>query len=110
MNLNRRHLLGAAAAGLALPWSTASMAQAWPTRPIRMVSPYGAGGSSDILTRVLADYLGRKLGQSIVVEHKAGAGTRRANDFMAKAPPDGYTLLHAAAPIAIGEALYKDLP
>lgn len=110
MNLNRRHLLAATAAGLALPWTTASMAQAWPTRPIRMVSPYGAGGSSDILTRVLADFLGRKLGQSIVVENKAGAGTRIANDYVVKAPPDGYTLLHAAAPIAIGEALYKDLP
>ena len=110
MNLNRRHLLGAAAAGLALPWSTATVAQAWPMRPIRMVSPYGAGGSSDILTRVLADYLGRKLGQSIVVENRAGAGTRIANDYVAKSPADGYTLLHAAAPIAIGEALYKDLP
>ena len=110
MNLNRRHLLGAAAAGLTLSWGTATMAQAWPARPIRLVSPYGAGGSSDILTRVLADYLGRKLGQSIVVENKAGAGTRIANDYVAKSPADGYTLLHAAAPIAIGEALYKDLP
>ncbi|SFQ28036.1 Tripartite-type tricarboxylate transporter, receptor component TctC [Variovorax sp. OK605] len=74
-----------------------------------MVSPYGAGGSNDILTRVLGDFLGRRLGQGIVVENKAGAGTRIANDFVAKAPADGYTLLHAAAPIAIGEALYKDL-
>jgi tripartite-type tricarboxylate transporter receptor subunit TctC len=107
--LNRRHLL-AAAAGLALPWSAPAFAQAWPARPIRMISPYGAGGSNDILTRVLGDFLGRRLGQGIVVENKAGAGTRIANDFVAKAPPDGYTLLHAAAPIAIGEALYKDLP
>lgn len=110
MNLNRRHLLAATAAGLTLPWHAASIAQAWPERSIRMVSPYGAGGSNDILTRVLGDFLGRKLGQSVVVENKAGAGTRIANDYVAKAPADGYTLLHAAAPIAIGEALYKDLP
>ncbi len=110
MTMNRRHLLAATAAGLALPWSAASIAQSWPARPIRMVSPYGAGGSNDILTRVLGDFLGRKLGQSVVVENKAGAGTRIANEYVAKAPADGYTLLHAAAPIAIGEALYKDLP
>jgi tripartite-type tricarboxylate transporter receptor subunit TctC len=110
MTTNRRQILAAAAAGLALPWCQPGQAQAWPARPIRMVSPYGAGGSNDILTRVLGEFLGRKLGQGIVVENKAGAGTRIANDFVAKAPADGYTLLHAAAPIAIGEALYKDLP
>jgi tripartite-type tricarboxylate transporter receptor subunit TctC len=110
MTTTRRQLLTAAAAGLAMPWCLPSQAQAWPARPIRMVSPYGAGGSNDILTRVLGDFLGRRLGQAIVVDNKAGAGTRIANDFVAKAPADGYTLLHAAAPIAIGEALYKDLP
>ena len=110
MTMNRRDLLAAAAAGIALPWTASSHAQAWPARPIRMVSPYGAGGSNDILTRVLGDFLARRLGQGVVVENKAGAGTRIANDFVAKAPADGYTLLHAAAPIAIGEALYKDLP
>ena len=110
MTTTRRHILTAAAAGLAMPWCLPSHAQAWPARPIRLVSPYGAGGSNDILTRVLGDFLGRRLGQGVVVENKAGAGTRIANDFVAKAPADGYTLLHAAAPIAIGEALYKDLP
>lgn len=109
MNINRRQLLGTAVAAL----STASLplaAQAWPARPIRLVSPYAPGGPSDTLTRVLADYMGAKLGQSLVVENKAGAGTRIANDYVAKAAPDGYTLLHAAAPIAIGEALYPNLP
>ncbi|WP_225784585.1 tripartite tricarboxylate transporter substrate binding protein [Xenophilus sp. Marseille-Q4582] len=110
MHMNRRHLLASAAAGLALPWSLNATAQAWPARPIRLVSPYGAGGSNDILTRVLGDFLSRRLGQSLVVENKAGAGTRIANEYVAKSAPDGYTLLHAAAPIAIGEALYKDLP
>ncbi|WP_399679695.1 Bug family tripartite tricarboxylate transporter substrate binding protein [Xenophilus sp.] len=110
MTLNRRRLLTTTAAALALPWAAAARAQAWPARPIRLVSPYGAGGSNDILTRVLGDFLSRRLGQSVVVENKAGAGTRIANEYVAKAPADGYTLLHAAAPIAIGEALYKDLP
>ncbi|MDA7415980.1 tripartite tricarboxylate transporter substrate binding protein [Xenophilus arseniciresistens] len=110
MPMNRRHLLASATAGLALPWSLPAAAHTWPARPIRLVSPYGAGGSNDILTRVLGDVLSRRLGQSVVVENKAGAGTRIANDHVAKSAPDGYTLLHAAAPIAIGEALYKDLP
>jgi Uncharacterized protein conserved in bacteria len=109
MNFTRRHLLGAAAAALA-PLGLPAAAQSWPTRPIRLISPYNAGGSSDILTRVLADYLGGKLGQSVVVENKAGAGTRIANDFVARSAPDGYTVLHAAAPIAIGAALYQNLP
>ncbi len=110
MPIHRRHLLATAAAGLALPWHLPARAQAWPARPIRLVSPYGPGGSNDILTRVLGDFLSRRLGQSVVVDNKAGAGTRIANESVAKAVPDGYTLLHAAAPIAIGEALYKELP
>jgi tripartite-type tricarboxylate transporter receptor subunit TctC len=106
MKITRRHLMGAAAAALALP----AIAQSWPSRPIRLISPYAAGGPSDILTRLLGDYLSSHLGQTVVVENKAGAGTRIANEYVAKAPPDGYTLLHAAAPIAIGEALYAHLP
>jgi tripartite-type tricarboxylate transporter receptor subunit TctC len=110
MTFTRRRLLGATVAGLAASASLPAFAQAWPSRSIRLVSPYGAGGSNDILTRLLGDYLAGKLGQSIVVENKSGAGTRIANEYIAHAPPDGYTLLHAAAPIAIGEALYTNLP
>ena len=110
MHLDRRQWLGTAAlAGLA-PFSRAAPAQSWPTRPLRLVAPYGAGGSNDILTRLLGEVLQARLGQGVVVENKAGAGTRIANEFVAKAPPDGYTVLHAAAPIAIGEALYPNLP
>ncbi|MBC5785745.1 tripartite tricarboxylate transporter substrate binding protein [Ramlibacter sp. USB13] len=107
MTLTRRQLL--AATGLA-PFVLPAAAQAWPARPVRLISPYAAGGSSDILTRVLGDFLGTRLGQAVVVENKPGAGTRIANDLVAKAAPDGYTVLHAAAPIAIGEALYPNLP
>lgn len=109
MHFTRRHFLGSAAAALA-PLGFPAVAQDWPTHPVRLISPYNAGGSNDILTRVLAEFLGARLGQAMVVENKAGAGTRIANEYLAKAPPDGYTILHAAAPIAIGEALYPDLP
>jgi tripartite-type tricarboxylate transporter receptor subunit TctC len=109
MPITRRRALGASLAALALAPALAA-AQAWPTKPIRLVAPYGAGGANDILTRVLADALAPRLGQSIVVENKAGAGTRIANEYVAHAAPDGYTVLHAAAPIAIGEALYPKLP
>lgn len=109
-DISRRHLLGAAAATALTPLGLPASAQAWPARPIKLVCPYAAGGSSDILTRVLGDFLTKHLGQSVVVENRAGAGTRIANDYVAKAPPDGYTILHAAAPIAIGEALYSNLP
>ncbi|TAM53958.1 MAG: tripartite tricarboxylate transporter substrate binding protein [Burkholderiaceae bacterium] len=110
MTINLRRLLGTTATALAASFNLPAFAQAWPTRPIHLISPYAAGGASDILTRVLGEYLAGKLGQSIIVENKAGAGTRIANEYVAHAPPDGYTILHAAAPIAIGEALYKKLP
>jgi tripartite-type tricarboxylate transporter receptor subunit TctC len=110
MTLDRRHLLlGSSAAALTM-LGLPARAQAWPTRPIRLISPYNAGGPSDLLTRLLGDFLGARIGQSVVVENKAGAGTRIANDLVAKSPADGYTVLHAAAPIAIGEALYTKLP
>lgn len=107
MTLTRRQLLAASALA---PFAFPAAAQAWPARPVRLISPYAAGGSSDILTRVLGEFLGTRLGQAVVVENKPGAGTRIANDLVAKAAPDGYTVLHAAAPIAIGESLYPNLP
>lgn len=111
MTLTRRRLLAAAAATAPLSaLMRPAWAQAWPGGPVRLVSPYGPGGSNDILSRVLAEHLARRLGQPFVVENKAGAGTRIANEMVAHAPPDGATLLHAAAPIAIGEALYPKLP
>ncbi len=109
MTFTRRHLLGAAAAALGSSCLPA-FAQSWPTGPVRLISPYGAGGASDILTRILGKYFEDKLGQPFVVENKVGAGTRIANELVAHAPADGSVLLHAAAPIAIGEALYPKLP
>lgn len=109
MPITRRDAVGAMFATLGLAPGR-SFAQAWPVRPIRLIAPYGAGGSNDILTRLLGEALAPRLGQNLVVENKAGAGTRIANELVARAAPDGYTVLHAAAPIAIGEALYPKLP
>jgi tripartite-type tricarboxylate transporter receptor subunit TctC len=110
MPITRRTLMGSSLAALGMARAGATHAQAWPSRPITLVAPYGAGGSNDILTRLLGEALAARLGQSFTVENKSGAGTRIANEYVARAAPDGYTVLHAAAPIAIGEALYPKLP
>lgn len=109
MNIQRRTMLAAGIASMTA-FSLPALAAGWPDRPIRLISPYGPGGSNDILSRSLGDALGKRLKQNIVIENKAGAGTRIANELVARAAPDGYTVLHAAAPIAIGGALYSKLP
>lgn len=85
-------------------------AQAWPQRPVRLVVGFAPGGGVDINARLLAPKLGEYLGQQVVVENKPGAGTNIANEFVAKAPADGYTLLINTAAIAINMSLYKNLP
>lgn len=103
----RRTLVTAAGAGLLPAFGLQVRAQAdWPTRPVKLVSPYGAGGASDLSARILGEYLARVLGQQIVVENKPGAGTRLATELVARAPADGYTILYVAAPYATAEALY----
>lgn len=84
--------------------------QNYPTRPIRLVSPSSPGGSSDILGRILAQKLTEPLGQQIIVENRAGAGGTIGYDYVAKAAPDGYTLLLAPASIAINSSMYSKLP
>jgi tripartite-type tricarboxylate transporter receptor subunit TctC len=110
MDFNRRRLLAslAASAPLAL-WGQAHAQGQWPDRTVRIVSPYGAGGSNDISARLFAERFGKRLGQQFIVENKPGAGTRLANEFVARAPADGYTLLYAAAPFAVVESLYGKL-
>lgn len=86
-----------AAAGLLLSVSTASFADTWPSRTIKFIVPFPAGGAADTIARIYADKLSEALKQSIVVENKAGAGTAIAAEFVAKADPDGYTLSLAPA-------------
>ncbi|HEY1230601.1 MAG TPA: tripartite tricarboxylate transporter substrate binding protein [Ramlibacter sp.] len=99
--LTRRRAL--AALTLALPAARAS-AQTWPGRPIKLVVPFPAGGSTDVVGRLVADKLATALGQPVVIDNRGGAGGTTGSDLVAKAPPDGYTLLvctsstHAIAP------------
>ncbi|CAG9166724.1 tripartite tricarboxylate transporter substrate binding protein [Cupriavidus respiraculi] len=107
--MSRRALLGRAGDLLLLAAAPAlaplaALAQAYPSRTVRLISPYGAGGSNDTSARLLAEALSRKYGQQFVVENKPGAGTRVANETLTRAAPDGYTLLWAAAPFAINTA------
>ncbi|CAM3018351.1 Bug family tripartite tricarboxylate transporter substrate binding protein [Cupriavidus taiwanensis] len=87
----------AAALAAALTTAPAVQAQTWPERPLRLVVPFAAGGATDVLGRLLAVGLGEKLGQSVVVENKPGASTVIGATQVAKAAPDGYTLLLAAS-------------
>jgi len=85
-----------------------TFAQSYPSKPIRIIVGYQAGGPTDMTARLLATKLQIALGQPVVVENKVGAGSNIASEFVAAAPPDGYTLLLAAAPITMNGFLYKN--
>ncbi|CAN5501689.1 tripartite tricarboxylate transporter substrate binding protein [soil metagenome] len=82
----------------------------WPTRAIRMVVPSAPGGSNDVISRVLAQKLTERLGQSVVIDNKAGAGGTVGTDFVAKAPADGYTVLFTSTSLTTNAAAGKKLP
>lgn len=94
---------------LACTTSATTQAQDYPSRPIRIVVPYAAGGSSDGPMRVIAQELSRQLGQQVLVENKPGQGAMIGSEVVAKAPGDGYTLLLASNPNAISVSLYNNL-
>ncbi len=107
MNRARRHLVAASLA-LALPW--AAQAQDFPNKPLRMVVPFGPGTTTDIVGRVMAEGMGKLLGQTVVVENRAGAGGSIGSDLVAKSPADGYTILMGTVGThAINATLYKRL-
>jgi tripartite-type tricarboxylate transporter receptor subunit TctC len=91
-------------------WMVAAsvVAQPYPSKPLKIVVGYPPGGSGDFLTRLAADELQKELGQPVIVENKPGAGSNIANDFVARAPNDGYTILNAGH-MEINRALYKKL-
>jgi tripartite-type tricarboxylate transporter receptor subunit TctC len=99
------------AALLLAAFATAASAQSWPTaKPITLVVPFPAGGTTDVLARALADKLGTALGQTVIVESKPGAGATLGADFVAKSKPDGYTLLMGAIHHTIAPAVFKKVP
>jgi tripartite-type tricarboxylate transporter receptor subunit TctC len=88
-----------------------ALAQSWPTKPVKVVVPFPAGGPTDVLTRVLSDKLAAALGQPVVVENKPGAGGSIGSDLVAKSPPDGYTLVMATTSThSIGPYLVAKFP
>jgi tripartite-type tricarboxylate transporter receptor subunit TctC len=79
----------------------------WPNRPIHFIVPFPAGGSTDVAARVVGDYLSRTLGQSVVVENRSGANGNIGMEYVAKAEPDGYTILVATDAVSSNQYVYK---
>jgi len=98
--------------GLALGLSVAgsSLGQDYPNRPVRVIVPYGAGGSADVLIRIVANQLTAALGQQVVIDNRTGAGGMLGTSLAAQASPDGYTLLGTGSPHSIFPHLYKKTP
>ncbi|MDB5744341.1 MAG: hypothetical protein JWR68_2656 [Polaromonas sp.] len=104
-----RAAVAASAAVLCLSGG-AALAQAWPARPISLIVPFPAGGTTDVLARAVGQELAKSLGQPVVVENKPGAGATLGADFVARSKPDGYTLLMGAVHHTIATSVYKKLP
>jgi tripartite-type tricarboxylate transporter receptor subunit TctC len=110
VKLPRRNFLHLAAGAAALPAiSRVARAQAYPTRPVRIIVPFAAAGAFDIMARLIGQWLSERLGQPFVIENRPGAGTNIGTETVVKAPPDGYTLLLAGTPNAINATLYEKL-
>ena len=105
-NLTRRLLLSAGMATVALPL----LAQSYPTRPVKILVPFAAGGPADVYGRFMAQKLGDALGQSFVVDNKPGAGSVIGTDIAAKSAPDGYTLLLMSNAHTVNESLIPNKP
>ncbi len=109
LKLSRRFILFVGALTFAFPHL--ANAQSWPTKPIKLVIPFAAGGTTDILGRLLAQQLTKDLGQNVIVENKGGAGGNIAAEFVAQSPADGYTIMLASGSmLTVNPNLYKKLP
>jgi tripartite-type tricarboxylate transporter receptor subunit TctC len=110
MNTRRATQLLILAAAMALAMTITAFAQTYPARPVRFIVPFTAGTGPDILARILGEAMAKRLGQPIVVENKPGASGNIGTDLVAKAAPDGYTILVTVTTFAMAPALYKPLP
>jgi tripartite-type tricarboxylate transporter receptor subunit TctC len=110
MKLPRRQFLHLAAGAAALPAvSRIARAQAYPTRPVRIIAPTAPGGAPDILARLIGPWLSGRLGQQFVVENRPGGGSNIGTEAVVRASPDGYTLLSASTANTINATLYDRL-
>ena len=110
MKIPRRRLLAMAAGAAALPiMPRVARAQAWPSRPVRIIVGFPAGGATDIQARLMGQWLSERLGQQFIIENRAGASGNIGTEAVVRAPADGYTLLQIVTPHAINAALYSNL-
>lgn len=111
MKILRRTMTAALALGLAAPALAQGGDARWPSKPIRLIVPFAAGGGTDLVARALAEKLGAELGQTVIVDNKPGASGVIAMETAAKAPPDGYTLvLGSASTVVVNPAVLPNLP
>src|SRR5271169_4740229 len=113
IKLSRRALLAVApamAVKIACAQSSTQNAEDYPNHPVTFIVPFAPAGGTDILARLLGQKLEQRLGQPFVVENRPGAGTVIATNFVAKSPPDGYTIMASVSSLAIDATLYKRLP
>ena len=111
MHSQRRTIVKALAAALALPSGRVLAEEPFPSRPLRIVVPFPPGGLTDVLGRAVGERLSRALGQPVVIENRAGAGTLVGAEAVAKSPPDGYTmLLCTSTTFGIAPAMYRNAP
>src|SRR5215813_13193850 len=110
MKTSRRQFLHLAAGGAALPAvSRIARAQAYPSRPVRVIVPFAAAGPNDIVARVVGQWLSEHLAQPFVIENRPGAGSNIGTEMVVHSPPDGYTVLVVSVSHAINATLYEKL-
>jgi tripartite-type tricarboxylate transporter receptor subunit TctC len=110
MKLPRRRFLHLAAGVVALPAvSRIALAQAYPMRPVRIIVGFAPGGTSDIVARLMGQWLSERMGQPFIIENRPGAASNTATEAVVRAPPDGYALLIVQASNAINATLYDKL-
>ena len=110
MKLSRRHLLHLTAAAATLPAvSRLAWAQAYPTRPVQIIVGFAPGGPSDILARLMGQWLSERLGRPFIIDNRPGASSNLGTEAVVKASPDGYTLLMIATTNAVNTTLYERL-
>ena len=106
----KKSYFSAIAAALVLSAAVPASAQAWPTKPIRFVVPFGPGGANDLVARAVAEAASRQLGQPIIVDNRPGAGSVLGSDLVAKSAPDGYTFLAPAAGVITNAMIKAKMP